>query len=140
MRLRISSLNLLGAGAVGKRGEPARLAELDRLVARDGGADERLVGLGHGLHLGLDLLEIGGRDAVRQIDVVIEAVLDRRTGGELGLGPDFQQSGRQHVGGGMADAFEVGHEGESILRESARLINRDAVPVIPGSDSSSRPS
>ena len=61
------------------------------------------------LHLLLDLREILRRDAVRQIDVVIEAVLDRRPGGELRLRPDAQDGRGQHMRGGMADALEVGH-------------------------------
>ena len=60
-------------------------------------------------HLRLDLREILGRDAVRQIDVVIEAVLHRRPGGELRLRPDAQDGRRQHVRGGMAQPLEVGH-------------------------------
>ena len=65
------------------------------------------------LHLGLDFLEILGRDAVRQFDVVVEAVLDRRAGGELRFRPEPEDGGGQDVGGGMADALQVGHRGRS---------------------------
>ncbi len=46
---------------------------------------------------------------MRQIDIVVKAVLHGRAGGELGLGPDAQDAGRQHVRGGMAQALEIGH-------------------------------
>ncbi len=48
---------------------------------------------------------------MRQIDVVIEAVLDRRPGGELRLRPDAQDGRGQHMRGGMAEPLEVGHLG-----------------------------
>ncbi len=107
--------------AVRKRGETARFAQLHRLVARNRRADKGLVRLHHRLHLGLDPLKVGRRNPVRQIDVVIKAGLHRRTGGELGLGPDFQQGGRQHMGGGMANAFEVGHERDADLARKQRV-------------------
>ncbi len=97
----------LRTGAEG--GQAALPAQRDRLGPRNGGADEGLVRLGHRLHLRLDPLEVGGGDAVGQVDVVIETVLDRRTGRQLGLGPDFQKGGRQDMGGGMAEAFDIGH-------------------------------
>ena len=50
-----------------------------------------MIGLDLLLHLRLDLLEILGRNAVRQLDIVIEAVLDRRAGGELRFRPDFRE-------------------------------------------------
>ena len=48
-------------------------------------------------HLRLDLLEVFGRNAVRQFDVVIESVLDRRPGGELRFRPDFQNRRREDM-------------------------------------------
>ena len=54
-------------------------------------------------------LEILRRDAVRQIHVVIKTVLDRRPGGELRVRPQPQDGGGQHMRGGMADAFQLGH-------------------------------
>ena len=98
---------------VRKRGEPTRVAEFDRLIARNGGADKGLVRFRDGFHLGLNALEVGGADPVRQIDIVIEAGFHRRPRRELRLGPDFQQSGGEHMRGGMANAFEVGHLGSS---------------------------
>jgi hypothetical protein len=63
------------------------------------------------LHLGFDLREVFGRDAMREFDIVVEAVLDRRTGGELRLGPDLENGGSEHVRGGMAEALDVRHRG-----------------------------
>ena len=104
-------LELAGRGAVGKRGETPGVAELDRFVTRDGGANEGLVGLDDSFHLGLDTLEVGGANAVREIDVVVEAAFDGRTGGKLRLGPELEQGGGQHVRSGVPDAFEIGHLG-----------------------------
>ena len=44
-----------------------------------------------------------------EFHVVIKAVLDRRAGGELGIGPDAQDGRGEHVGAGMADALQFGH-------------------------------
>ena len=60
-------------------------------------------------HLLLDLREILGRDAVRQIDVVVKAVFDRRPGGKLRVRPDAQDGRRQHMRAGVAQPLEVGH-------------------------------
>ncbi len=60
-------------------------------------------------HLRLDFLEVFRRDAVRQIDIVVEAVLDRRPGGELRFRPDPQDGRRKDVRRRMAKALEVGH-------------------------------
>ena len=61
------------------------------------------------LHLGLDLLEVFGRDAMRQFDIVIEAILHRRAGGELRFGPEFQNSRRQYMRRRMTETFDVRH-------------------------------
>ena len=68
-----------------------------------------MVGFDLLFHLRLDFLEVLGRDAVRQLDVVVEAVLDRRAGGELRFRPEAQDGGGQDMGAGMADAFQLGH-------------------------------
>ena len=60
-------------------------------------------------HLGLDFLEVLGRNAVRQLDIVVKAVLDRRSGGKLSLRPEAQDGGRQNMGAGMAEPFQLGH-------------------------------
>ncbi len=46
---------------------------------------------------------------MRQFDIVIEAVLDGRPGGELRFRPETQNGGGEDVGAGMADAFQLGH-------------------------------
>ena len=106
----MSSLNLLGLQAA-RQARRVRhvLRHGQRLVARNDDALEGVVRFDLLLHLRLDLREILGRDAVRQFDVVIKAVLDRRPGGELRVGPDAQDGRRQDVRGGMAQALEVGH-------------------------------
>ena len=48
-------------------------------------------------HLRLDLLEVGRRQRPRQVEVVVEAVLDGRTDAELRVGEDVEHGGRQHV-------------------------------------------
>ena len=79
------------------------------LVARQNYALEDMVRFGFLFHLGLDLLEIFGRDAVVEFEVVIETVLDRRTRGELRVGPDLEDGRRQHVGSRVPQALDVGH-------------------------------
>ena len=61
------------------------------------------------LHLRLDLLEILRGDSVRQFDIVIEPVLDRRAGGELRFRPDFQDGGGEDMRRRMTQPFDVGH-------------------------------
>ncbi len=60
-------------------------------------------------HFLLDLREILGRNAVRKFDVVVKAVFHRRAGGELGVGPQAGDGGGHDVGGGVADALQLGH-------------------------------
>src|SRR2546423_14814549 len=68
-----------------------------------------MVGLDLFLHLLLDFREVSGRDAVAEFSVVVKAVLDRRTGRELGVGPEAENGGSEHVSAGMADALQLGH-------------------------------
>ncbi len=105
----ISSLNLLGARPHAKGAKFATFSHLQGFIATNDTALEGVIGFDLLLHLGLDLLEIFRRDAVRQFDVVIETVLDRRPGGELRFRPDFQNGGRQHMRARMADAFQFRH-------------------------------
>ena len=95
--------------AVGQSGEAAFACVFPRLLARDDPFLEGMIGFDLFLHLLLDFREILGRDAVRKLDVVIKAVLDRRAGGELGVGPEAQDGGGEHVGAGMPDALQFGH-------------------------------
>ena len=61
------------------------------------------------LHLLLDLRKIFGRDAVAEFHVVIKAVLDRRAGRELGVGPEAQYGGGEDVGAGVSNPLQLGH-------------------------------
>ena len=61
------------------------------------------------LHLRLDLLKIVRRNPVREIDIIIKAVLDRRPGGELRFRPDLQNRRRQHMRRRMTQPFDVRH-------------------------------
>ena len=89
-------------------------------------------------HLLLDSGEILGRDAVRQLNIVIESVLYRRAGGKLGLGPDFQNSRGEDMGGGVADAFEFSHgleesfAGGDFRRGMALAATKSGIPRITG--------
>src|ERR1039458_10211857 len=68
-----------------------------------------MVGLDLLLHLGLDGREVLGRDAMLQFDVVVEPVLDRRTGGKLGVGPEAQDGRGHHMGARVAEPLQVVH-------------------------------
>ena len=61
------------------------------------------------LHLRFDLLEVFGRDAMRQFDIVIEAILHRWAGGELRFGPEFQNGRRQDMRRRMTETFYIRH-------------------------------
>ena len=102
---------LRGRRPLTKGAKDTTLGHGQSFVARQDDALERVVRFDFLFHLGLDLLEIFGRDAVVQFDVVIESVLDRRTRGELRLGPDFENGGRENVRSRMAQALDVGHLG-----------------------------
>ena len=80
-----------------------------RLFARNHHPLEALVLLRHLAHLRLDLLEIIRRDPVLHVEVIIEAIFDRRPVGELGIRPDSEDSRRHHVSCGMAEPFQIRH-------------------------------
>ena len=87
------------------------------LVGRDVGADERLVFGDDLAHPVLDAFEVAlaERLAAGEIEVVVEAVLDRRADRELGAGEQLGDRLRHHVRGGVAQdvaAFvaAVGHD------------------------------
>src|SRR5205823_8220850 len=86
------------ARSLAQRSEPAALRVLHCLLARDDDFLERMVRFDLLLHLLLDLRKIFGRDAVAEFHVVIKAVLDRRAGRELGVGPEAQYGGGEDVG------------------------------------------
>ena len=95
--------------AIAERREPAFLSKLERLVPRNFHAFERVVRFDLLVHLGLDFFEIVWRNPVRKIDIVVEAVFDRRSGGKLRFRPNLQNRGRQYMRRRMTQTFEVGH-------------------------------
>ena len=97
--------------SLAKGAKDTTLGHGQRFVAREDDALERMVSFDFLFHLGLDLFEIFGRNAVVEFDVVIETVFDRRTRGELCVGPDFEDGGRENVCSRMAQALDVGHLG-----------------------------
>ena len=128
-----------GRGASrGEGGEFPTLRHGDRVDAGDFHTLKNMVRLDLFFHLLLDPGEILGRDAVRQFDIVIEAILDRRTGGKLGLRPDFQDRRGEDMGGGMADAFEFSHgleesfAGGDLRRGMALAATKSGIPRITG--------
>ena len=81
---------------------------LERLLDRDVLARERLVGGDVLAHLRLDGLEVGvgEADAVGEVEVVVEAVLDRRPDGDLHARVEVHDRRGEHVGGVVADEVE----------------------------------
>ena len=57
-------------------------------------------------HPGFDLFEILGRERGGAVEIVIEAVLDRRADAQLRLGIQLQHGRGEQVGGGVAIDFE----------------------------------
>ena len=95
---------------VGLIGED-RQTLLDRVLF----AHEGLV-LGHHLaHARLDATQVlfAEMGATGQLEVVVEAVLDRRSDGETGAGPQLQHGLGHHVRGGVT---EHGAPGSGVLR------------------------
>ena len=78
-------------------------------VARQDDPLKDVVGFDFLFHLGLDLFEVFGRDAVVQFEIVIEAVFDRWTRGELRIRPDLENGRGQDVGSRMPQTLDVGH-------------------------------
>ncbi len=99
----------IGCGPFGEGGQTALLGEFEGFVAGDDEFFEGMVCFDFEAHLLLDLGEVLRRDAVGQIDVVVEAVFHGGTGGELGFGPDFEDGGGEDVGGGVAEPLQISH-------------------------------
>ncbi len=90
----------------------------DGLVTADLAALERQV-RGHLLaHLRLDRLEVGGGQGTGQIEVVVEAILDRWPDPQLGVRKELQDRRRHDVRGGVAHRVEavVNARVEQLLR------------------------
>ena len=90
-------LELTRLSSLTKSAKDTTLGHGQRFIARQDDTLKRMVGFDFLFHLGLDPLEIFGRNAAVQFDVVIEAVLDRRPRGELRVGPDLENPRRQHM-------------------------------------------
>ena len=105
--------------------------ELERLVSefdtgivvRDDAADEPLVLADDALHLLLDRLEIVGSEGVFDAEVVVEAVLDRRTDAEVRLRANPLHRLREHVRGRMAQDAETVRAVDRHRLDSIRLIH-----------------
>jgi hypothetical protein len=82
---------------------PCSRKKVDGLVARHDLALHADVLLGQRLHARLDALEILGGEGALVGEVVIEAVVDDRTDGDLGLGEQVLHGLRQQVRGAVAD-------------------------------------
>ena len=115
------------------------LALADEALERVAGghvlALEGLVGLDVLAHLRLDRLEVGLGDVcpLREVEVVVEALLDRRPDRDLHAGVELHDRCRQDVGGVMAEEVErvVAAVGDDLDRhavvERARQIAQIAV-------------
>ena len=73
----------------------------DRVVVGDRAPGELLALLDDLAHPGLDLLEVLRLERHLDVEVVVEAVVDRRADAEPGLGPDVLDRLRHHVRGGV---------------------------------------
>ncbi len=108
----------LRVGAVGRLGrvalEPDQL-QLVRLAGQLGAgvlvggdpAGEALAALLDLLHLLLDALEVLRGEGLRDVEVVVEAALDRRADAELRLGEELLHGLGHHVRGGVAQDVEA---------------------------------
>ncbi len=81
---------------------------LDRVGGGDLAALERLVGGDVVAHRRLDPLEVGlgRRDALGELEVVVEAAVDRRPDRNSGAGPELDDRGGHHMRGVVADQPE----------------------------------
>ena len=82
------------------------LEMLDRLVARPHFARGRQAGLHDLMHLGFDLRQVFGRKRLLAREVVIEAVVDRRTDGHLGARIEILHRHGQDMRGVVADQLQ----------------------------------
>ncbi|AIY17733.2 Serine phosphatase RsbU, regulator of sigma subunit [Pimelobacter simplex] len=108
----------LGARTLGRIGGVALEADQLDLVGLVGQLDEgvlvggdpaveALVLLDDLAHRGLELDQVLGDERGRHVEVVVEAVLDRRADAELGVGEDLLHGLRQHVGGRVPQDVEA---------------------------------
>ena len=101
--------------------------------------DERLLLVDDLPHAGLDALEVVGRERgpAGQLEVVVEAVLDRRADAERGPREQVEHGLGQHVGRRVADGVAApvgvgGDDGDRGRRRPARRRGRARSPLIVG--------
>ena len=75
--------------------------EFARFVLADFAVDELLVALDRAAHAAVDLAQVVGRERLRQVEVVVEAVVDRGADSELRPFHQLQHGLRHDVGGGV---------------------------------------
>ena len=98
----------LGSHFTGATGtEFATLSHGHGLIAGHCSSLKCLVFLDNLLHLSLNLFEFGSGDVVVKFDIVVEAILNGRAGGELSLRPDTANGSSQNVRTGVAQTFKV---------------------------------
>ena len=84
------------------------LEDLARLVGRDDLLHEVVLAGDDLAHALLDRLQVFGREVARQVEVVVEAVLDGRADGVLGLREHLHHGLRHDVRGRMAHLVQLG--------------------------------
>jgi hypothetical protein len=97
--------------AFGDLARDLRLVRVVRVASQgrrpvDPFAGHRQIGFDDLAHPLLEPLEILGRERLGAVEIVVEAVLDRRTDRWLGFGKDILNRVREHVGGGVAKRVE----------------------------------
>jgi hypothetical protein len=80
---------------------------LERLIALDLFTDERLVGRHDLGHARFDRLQVLGPERPWQLEVVVEAVLHRRSDAERGVREQVEHRLGQHVGGGVPEHVQA---------------------------------
>ncbi len=114
--------------------ERLAIAFLDRatLVERDLPADEGVVGRHAGAHPSLDRLEVVGGERARQLEVVVEAIVDRRADAQAGAGEQVQHGLGHDVRRAVAHGVDgrVGAGIEQLVRRAAsRRLERELLLV-----------
>ncbi len=124
------------------------LEALDRLGDRQLAALEVLVGLDVLAHLLLDARQVvlGQAHALREVEVVVEAVLDRRADRDLHARVELHHRGREHVGGVVADepervgAVARGHDLDAlaVVQRRVEVAQLGRAAVVAGTDAERR--
>ncbi len=81
------------------------------LAGREDRVLEALIGRDVGAHPLLDRRQVVGREGAGQVEVVVEAILDRRADAELGFGEEFEHRLGHDVRRRVAHPFEIVHGG-----------------------------